>query len=177
MKSIAFASLALAGLASLVPAPAAARNTIHLNSKDSYCLILPNSRMTIGDSEDGGNDKTDSFCSDPHYDKGQKQFPVDAWWGGRPYFAYGHGYGDYVQLTGGFNAYKVPTLIPDDNGGGGQYDSNGGDTGHGNPLNSHCKGYSSYVSIIEVDRENSKACVRCCQDNRDCPVIHDSAYG
>lgn len=112
---------------------------VRAKNADTYCFILPKSRMSIGDSENGSNDLVNSWCTQP-YD-GQWQLPTDFWTDG-PHFVekrYKKS-GDlrYKQITGCIDASKLPTLIPSDDGG--QYDSNGGDGGRGNPTDSSCRG-------------------------------------
>lgn len=101
------------------------------------CLILPEHKMDIGASEyDGG---AGSYCIDPKKN-GQRQLPQGIWKNGGPFVVRGSDNGDYIQLTGTFDADMVPVLNPHDAGGGGQYDSNGGSDGRGNPRDSRCKG-------------------------------------
>ncbi|WAQ82983.1 hypothetical protein PtA15_3A349 [Puccinia triticina] len=66
---------------------------------------------------------------------------------------------------------------------GGQYDSNGGEGGRGNPANSFCSPYHAYVQLIEPLAK--RACIRCCQnpfecdlsnDVRGCPVVIPGKY-
>lgn len=80
-----------------------------------------------------------------------------------------------------------------DSQGGGQYDSDGGEGGKGNPQNSACEGCestcghtfmhismnssssdSSYVEMVGPDGKNGAICLRCCQDPSDCPTDKDT---
>lgn len=114
------------------------RLVVRAKDANTYCFILPKSRMTIGESENGSNDSVNSWCTQP-YD-GQWQLPNDFWTNG-PHFVekrYNDGNLRYRQITGCINADRLPTLVPSD--GGGQYDSNGGEGGRGNPRDSTCRG-------------------------------------
>lgn len=94
-------------------------------------MILPTRRNTIGRSEDGG-DGAQSYCTKPRGN--QKQLPSGIWKNGPNVKKTS----SYIQVTGCLRTSKVPVLIPSD--GGGQYDSNGGAGGRGNPPNTHCTG-------------------------------------
>ncbi|PPQ64978.1 hypothetical protein CVT24_008165, partial [Panaeolus cyanescens] len=72
--------------------------------------------------------------------------------------------------TGCINPETLDRLDPGD--AGGQYDSSGGEGGRGNPVGSVCRGYSHYVELIEPAA--SRACIRCCDDEDDCPVHRDT---
>ncbi|KAF7316548.1 hypothetical protein MIND_00174100 [Mycena indigotica] len=69
-------------------------------------------------------------------------------------------------VTGCINPTLVDRLNPGDDGG--QYDSSGGDGGHGNPAGSVCLGYNHYVEIVEP--AGNRACIRCCNNPADCPT-------
>ena len=75
----------------------------------------------------------------------------------------------YAQLTGCINPKVQSTLVSNDDGG--QYDSNGGDGGRGNPAGSVCLGYASYVELIEPKQR--RACIRCCVNAGDCNINND----
>lgn len=121
--------------------------------------------MTIGQSEDGGNGAK-SFCTKPRPGQGQLPTGSGAWKHG-PNFKKTS---SYVQVTGCINTRKYSTLVPND--GGGQYDSNGGAGGKGNPRNSACTGYKSYVEVVEPD--SGRICIRCCNDVSKCPLQYDT---
>lgn len=109
---------------------------VHINSANDYCLILPSTKKTIGESEDGGNGAK-SFCTKPVGSQGKLPTSSDAWKNGPNYLKKN----TYVQITGCMRTSKFSTLVKGD--GGGQYDSNGGLDGKGNPRYSICKGYKS----------------------------------
>lgn len=109
---------------------------VHLTNANDYCFILPSTKKTIGESEDGG-DGAKSFCTKPVGGQGQLPTGTDAWKNG-PNFLKKK---TYVQITGCIRTSKYNTLVKGD--GGGQYDSNGGVGGKGNPRNSVCNGYKS----------------------------------
>ncbi|KAG8910935.1 hypothetical protein FRC01_006032 [Tulasnella sp. 417] len=150
-----FTTLLFAGLAALVGAGTIGKrvfsdiysvspdNIVYIANAETYCMIMPrNAHTDIGVSE-----TPVSFVQA----KGSS---------GKP----------YVQLTGCIDPSKIDRLNAND--GGGQYDSNGGDGGEGNPINSECIGYNSYVELVEpVTR---RACIRCCTDNADCVLTRDT---
>ena len=69
-------------------------------------------------------------------------------------------------MTGCIRPEKLSRLNPSD--AGGQYDSSGGAGGKGNPQGSQCLGYKHYVELVEP--AGPRACIRCCDDPRDCPT-------
>ncbi|KAG8963239.1 hypothetical protein FRC03_003241 [Tulasnella sp. 419] len=176
-----FVSTALVGVVSSSPTPevneyeardleprVSLTNMVRINSAKDYCLIVPkNKRTNIGDSEHPGGMTT--YCSKPQ--GGQGKLPSNFW----KNVAYKKGKGKtgkaYVQLTGCINAKSLDRLDPSD--GGGQYDSSGGAGGKGNPKGSKCTGYAHYVELIEPDV--NRACIRCCQEYKDCPLNKDTA--
>jgi len=109
---------------------------VHITNANDYCFILPSTKKTIGESEDGGNGAK-SFCTKPVGGQGQLPTSANAWKNGPNYLKKN----TYVQITGCIRTSKFSTLVQGD--GGGQYDSNGGDGGKGNPRNSVCNGYKS----------------------------------
>ncbi|KAG8949767.1 hypothetical protein FRC04_008307 [Tulasnella sp. 424] len=155
---------------SALPTPrAAADNIVAINSESDYCMVFPNTPNTnIGDSEFPGG--TQTFCTNPT-DPSQGTIPP----GFFTNVAYVEGTGvsgqPYVQLTGTINPTVIQNLNPAD--AGGQYDSNGGADGRGNPAGSQCIGYTSYVELIEP--AGPRACIRCCMDPDDCPVTMDTS--
>lgn len=167
MVSLSVFSAAFVGvLASTVAAApkerrAAPDNQVWVTSVADHCMILPRHKMTIGDSESPGNMK--SFCTKPYSSK-QGQLSSDFW--RKAHFKKTD---KWVQITGCINPHAQATLVAND--GGGQYDSNGGDGGKGNPRGSVCLGYSSYVEIVEPD--SRRACIRCCHNPNDCDINHD----
>ncbi|KAI9613789.1 hypothetical protein H4Q26_009636 [Puccinia striiformis f. sp. tritici PST-130] len=74
-----------------------------------------------------------------------------------------------IQMTGCINVNTCDRLNPND--AGGQYDSNGGADGRGNPANSYCANYHTYVQLIEP--AGNRACIRCCQNAADCNLSND----
>ncbi|KAF8608158.1 hypothetical protein BDV93DRAFT_466432 [Ceratobasidium sp. AG-I] len=161
------ATLALAS--PLVPR-AAPDNTVLVSSTTKFCMIMPRkAHTTIGNSESPGQMR--SYCSaSARTSNAQGLFPAKFW----TKVTYKSGTGKtgkkYVQLTGrimkGFSQ-----LVDSD--GGGQYDSSGGAGGKGNPQGSVCTGYAHYVQIVEPDV--SRACIRCCQDTKDCRLDKDTS--
>ena len=74
LSTILVALLSLAPAALATPARlesrAAADNTVHINSKTDYCMILPRQQHTnIGDSEHPGGMR--SFCTNPTGNQGK----------------------------------------------------------------------------------------------------------
>ncbi|QRV98230.1 allergen protein [Ceratobasidium sp. AG-Ba] len=134
------ALLALSGtlaLASPFRPRAAPDNTVVVRSENEYCMIVPrNAHTDIGASESPGQMR--SYCSAAaRTDDSQGLFPDNFW----RQVTYKEGNGangqKYAQLTGCFN----PGFSQfNDNDGGGQYDSSGGDGGRGNPEGSVCQG-------------------------------------
>ncbi|KAI0035155.1 hypothetical protein K488DRAFT_68653 [Vararia minispora EC-137] len=133
-------------------------------------LIVPKSPHTnIGDSEHPGG--TTTWCSAKgHTSEAQGTIPNSFWTN----VAYASGTGKngkrYAQLTGCINPGTIDRLNPSD--AGGQYDSNGGVGGIGNPQHSTCANYGHYVEIIEP--AGPRACIRCCEDVADCPTNMDT---
>lgn len=125
----------LASIATAAPMErrAAPDNQVWVTSVADHCLILPRHRMSIGDSESPGNMR--SFCTKP-YSSSQGQLSSNFW--KKAHFKKTD---SYVQLTGCINPSAQSTLLSDDDGG--QYDSNGGEGGRGNPEGSVCLGYAS----------------------------------
>ncbi|KAF8678750.1 hypothetical protein RHS04_05132 [Rhizoctonia solani] len=161
------ASAALAFASPLEPR-AAPDNTVLIESASNYCLIMPRHAHTnIGDSESEG--QMQSYCStSAHSHDSQGYLPDDFW--RKVTYKKGKGKGDWVQLTG---CIKKGFSQLNDNDGGGQYDSSGGDGGTGNPRGSKCKNYNHYVEIVEPDV--GRACIRCCKEYSDCPLDKDTA--
>ncbi|CAE6491125.1 unnamed protein product [Rhizoctonia solani] len=155
--------------ASPLDSRAAPDNTVRINSASSYCMIMPRKAHTnIGDSESTG--QMQSYCSaSGKTDPSQGNLPNDFWT--KVTYKKGRNNGDWVQLTGRIR--KGSTSQLNDNDGGGQYDSSGGAGGAGNPRGSKCAGYNHYVEIVEPNV--SRACIRCCQDTRDCRLDRDTA--
>ncbi|KAF8608161.1 hypothetical protein BDV93DRAFT_519223 [Ceratobasidium sp. AG-I] len=163
-SSVLLAFSATLALASPLQPRAAPDNTVIVTSTTNYCLIMPREPHTnIGDSESPG--KMQSFCSpSAHSDGSQGQLPAD-FWNSVTY----KNTGSYAQLTG---CFKKGFSQLNDNDGGGQYDSSGGDGGRGNPEGSVCTGYNHYVQILEPD--SGRGCIRCCQNPKDCPTTTDT---
>ncbi|CAD6887200.1 unnamed protein product [Tilletia controversa] len=143
-------------------------DTIWITSADDFCMIMPKSKMTIGDSEFEGG--TRSYCTKPA-DSAQGHIPAGLWKSKYVSKKRGKSGGRQVQITGCINPSASSRLIPSD--GGGQYDSNGGDGGKGNPRGSVCLGYNSYVELVEPDV--GRACIRCCENPSDCPLSRDTS--
>ncbi|KAH0585558.1 hypothetical protein J132_07664 [Termitomyces sp. J132] len=175
--SVAFVALSslfyVYGLApSAIEARQAPDNIVLINSANSFCLILPRDPHTnIGDSERPGGEKT--YCSTSARKSSQQGLLPDQFW---RQVAYKTGKGKngkgYAQLTGCIRPGLVDRLNAND--AGGQYDSDGGTNGKGNPVGSKCIGYKHYVELVEP--AGPRACIRCCNDAADCPVITGSHY-
>ncbi|KDR79456.1 hypothetical protein GALMADRAFT_243546 [Galerina marginata CBS 339.88] len=150
---------------------AAADNTVIVRGVDDFCLVVTrNANTDVGDSEQPGG--MQSYCTTTaHFSSDQGVIPKDFW--RNVEFTTGNGYngGRYAQLTGCINPYTLDRLNPDDEGG--QYDSSGGADGDGNPAGSVCTGYNHYVEILEP--AGPRACIRCCDDEDDCPTNMDTA--
>jgi len=151
-------------------ARSSATNIVYIGSESDYCLIVPKNKHTnIGDSEYPGGETT--YCANPH--NGQGKMPSDFW----THVTISHGTGKksgkkYIQMAGCIKASTLDRLNANDDGG--QYDSNGGSGGHGNPSGSTCvyEDYLHYVEIIEP--AGNRACIRCCQSTTDCPTNFDT---
>lgn len=164
LSAIALAALAIASVsAAPQQARASPQKTVWITSANDHCLILPKTRENVGDSERPGG--TRSFCRKP-YDSAQGKLSGSFW-----KKAHFKKTSNYVQLTGCINPSAQSTLKSNDDGG--QYDSSGGDGGRGNPRNSVCLGYKHYVEILEPAAK--RACIRCCNNARDCDVSQDTA--
>ncbi|PFH49459.1 hypothetical protein AMATHDRAFT_63159 [Amanita thiersii Skay4041] len=145
-------------------------NMVKITSATNHCLIVPKDAHTnIGDSEHPGGMTT--YCTSQGRSSPEQGLLPDNFWSQVAYTT-GTGVkgGKYVQLTGCIRPETVDRLNPGD--AGGQYDSNGGPGGRGNPEGSTCAGYSSYVELIEP--AGPRACIRCCQDPTDCPLDKDT---
>ncbi|KAG8910936.1 hypothetical protein FRC01_006033 [Tulasnella sp. 417] len=172
-----FSTTTLAIVASLLASTATARptrrapsadNLVLINSESDYCMVFPKFPGTdIGASEYPGG--TQTFCTNPTDPSLQGTIPE----GFFRNVAYEErtGAGRWVQLTGCINPGLIDRLNPAD--AGGQYDSNGGDGGAGNPAGSQCEGFNSYVELIEP--AGPRACIRCCMDPADCPLTMDTS--
>ncbi|KAK0549992.1 hypothetical protein OC846_002609 [Tilletia horrida] len=141
--------------------------TIWITSADDFCMIMPRYRQTIGDSEHPGGMR--SYCVKPA-STAQGHIVPGLWLTKHISTARGKSGGRQIQITGRINPSASSRLIPSDDGG--QYDSNGGAGGRGNPEGSVCLGYSSYVELIEPS--GGVACIRCCQNPSDCPLYLDT---
>ncbi|KAH9817647.1 secreted protein [Melampsora americana] len=137
--------------------------TVSIVDRYSFCLIVPKDPHTnIGDSEyDGG---MSLWCQG--INRGQGRF--NNFWNqvevSRPKDG-------VLQMTGCFNLGSSDRFNANDDGG--QYDSNGGDGGRGNPVGSFCKQYPAYVQLIEPSAK--RACLRCCRNKEDCNVSQDTS--
>ncbi|KAF8347614.1 hypothetical protein F5887DRAFT_956656 [Amanita rubescens] len=139
-------------------------NIVKINSKDDHWEPHTN----IGDSEYTGGETT--YCTSAGRTSLDQGMLPGNFWRNVEYKADNgvNGY-PYVQLTGCINPDSLDRLNADDDGG--QYDSNGGPDGEGNPQGSMCLGYKSYVQLIEPTLP--RACIRCCGDVADCVTNKD----
>ncbi|KAG8723368.1 hypothetical protein FRC12_018795 [Ceratobasidium sp. 428] len=168
---LALSAASLAFASPLEPR-AAGDYTVAVNSANSVCLILPRKAgQTVGDSE-SSRGQMRSFCSASAKTSSlQGDLPSNFWKRSSYKTGTGKNGKKYKQVTGIMNSgWKQLNW----NDGGGQYDSNGGAGGKGNPSGSVCGGsYPIYVEIVEPDVR--RACIRCCQDKADCPTNKDTA--
>ncbi|KAG9006754.1 hypothetical protein FRB90_009764 [Tulasnella sp. 427] len=133
-------------------------NIVYIADAQTFCMIMPRTAHTdIGVSETPGGMMT--YCTKPYSDK-QGTIPQDFFRNVSFVQATGKSGKPYVQrsfelrctdyraliltrtrvmlVTGCMDPTKIDRLNPND--GGGQYDSNGGDGGQGNPIHSECIG-------------------------------------
>ncbi|KAF8756650.1 hypothetical protein RHS01_04496 [Rhizoctonia solani] len=161
------ASAALAFASPLEPraAPDNTLLTVHITNRlSNHASSCPHEYWRL---ESEG--QMQSYCStSAHSHDSQGYLPDDFWT--KVTYKKGKGKGDWVQLTG---CIKKGFSQLNDNDGGGQYDSSGGDGGAGNPRGSKCKNYNHYVEIVEPDV--GRACIRCCKEYSDCPLDKDTA--
>ncbi|KAG9076074.1 hypothetical protein FRC06_009727 [Ceratobasidium sp. 370] len=167
-------ALSAASLAFATPleSRAAPDYTVKISSTSNFCLILPRKAgMTVGDSE-SSRAQMQSFCSPSgKTSSAQGSLPSNFW--SKVTYKTGTGKNGkkYKQLTGRLTGGWSHLNWKD---GGGQYDSNGGAGGKGNPSGSVCSGdYPIYVELVEPDVK--RACIRCCQDKADCITTKDTA--
>ncbi|EGG07858.1 uncharacterized protein MELLADRAFT_74588 [Melampsora larici-populina 98AG31] len=139
--------------------------TVSIVDKNNFCLVVPKDAHTnIGDSEYPGGEAV--WC------QGQGQGGSGTFNG--PFWSQvevARPKQGVVQMTGCININSSDRFNAND--GGGQYDSNGGDGGRGNPAGSVCKQYPVYVELIEPAA--NRACIRCCQNAADCDVSRDTS--
>ncbi|KAF9522157.1 hypothetical protein CPB83DRAFT_864918 [Crepidotus variabilis] len=146
-------------------------NIVYVTDQNNFCMIMPRDAHTdIGDSEYPGGMQT--YCSPSgHYAGNQGTLPANFW----SNVAFQSGTSSrgarYAQLTGCIRPSTLDRLNPGD--GGGQYDSNGGDGGQGNPQGSKCLGYNFYVELVEPG--DNRACIKCCDNYDDCPLNLDTS--
>jgi len=132
-------------------------------------MIVPRYPATnIGDSEYPGG--TQTFCTNPYNSALQGTFPPNFWTNVAYVTGQGQNGAAFAQLTGCIDPGSINRLNAADYGG--QYDSNGGVGGTGNPQGSACLGFNNYVELIEP--AGPRACIRCCDDPADCPVTMDT---
>ncbi|KAG8949770.1 hypothetical protein FRC04_008310 [Tulasnella sp. 424] len=144
-------------------------NIVYIADAETFCMIMPRTAHTdIGVSETPGGEQT--YCTKP-YSPLQGTIPPGFFRNISFVQAKGNSGQPYVQITGCIDPTQIDRLNAND--GGGQYDSNGGDGGRGNPENSKCIGYSSYVEMVEPSSRH--ACLRCCTDDSDCNVGMDTS--
>ncbi|KAI8452661.1 secreted protein [Phakopsora pachyrhizi] len=142
------------------------RLEVKINDPNDFCLVVPKDANTrIGDSEYPGGETV--WCQGPKSIGATGTFNGKFWSNvevSRPK-------NGVIQMTGCINVDSCDRLRKDD--GGGQYDSNGGEGGRGNPANSFCSPYPVYVELIEPSAR--RACIRCCQNAADCDVTKDTS--
>ncbi|KAF8707248.1 hypothetical protein AX14_013670 [Amanita brunnescens Koide BX004] len=144
-------------------------NIVKITSTNDHCIIVPRDPHTnIGDSEYSGGETT--YCTSAgRTSPDQGTLPDNFWKNVESKTDNGVNGNRFIQLTGCINPDSLDRLNADDDGG--QYDSSGGPDGQGNPQGSMCIGFKSYVQLIEPSA--SRACIRCCEDDDDCPTNKD----
>ncbi|KXS13407.1 hypothetical protein M427DRAFT_371363 [Gonapodya prolifera JEL478] len=137
---------------------------IQVTSSSNFCLIMPpGPNLIISDHEydalsyclpggtitsTGGRRIPSGFITAAHYVRTPNN--------------------EFAQVSGTYNPAPFG-LIPSDQGG--QYDSNGPGCGAlGCPVGAICQGYSTFIEILG----GGEFCVRCCNDNKYCPVDRDT---
>lgn len=139
---------------------------VRIKSKDDFCMVVPKDHFTnIGDSEYPGGEVV--WCQQPQSFPGAGTFDGPFWTN----VAVDRPKSGVIQMTGCINVGSCDRLSAQD--GGGQYDSNGGDGGRGNPAGSFCEQYPVYVELIEPSA--NRACIRCCKNAADCDVSKDTS--
>ncbi|KAI7944619.1 hypothetical protein MJO28_010314 [Puccinia striiformis f. sp. tritici] len=139
---------------------------VKIGTKDDFCLVVPKDQFTnIGDSERPGGEAV--WCQDSN----SKTSPSAGVFNGKFWtdVEISTPKDGVIQMTGCINVNTCDRLNPND--AGGQYDSNGGADGRGNPANSYCANYHTYVQLIEP--AGNRACIRCCQNAADCNLSND----
>ncbi|KAK7044061.1 hypothetical protein VNI00_007776 [Paramarasmius palmivorus] len=159
------------GFGNTLEARQSADNIVYVTDANKYCMIMPRDAHTnIGDSEHPGGMMT--YCSEAgKYDNSQGTIPNGFWKNVEFKSGISERGARFAQLTGCIRPELVDRLNPSD--AGGQYDSNGGDGGRGNPRDSVCLGYNSYVELVEP--AGPRACIKCCDNTDDCPVWLDTS--
>lgn len=139
---------------------------VKINTKDDFCLVVPKDYHTsIGDSEKPGGETV--WCqSRSRATSSSTGIFNGPFWRAVDITTPKSG---VIQMTGCIDVNTCDRLNPNDDGG--QYDSNGGDGGNGNPAGSFCNNYRSYVQLIEPSA--NRACLRCCQNPSDCDLSQD----
>ncbi|MBW0561560.1 hypothetical protein O181_101275 [Austropuccinia psidii MF-1] len=156
----------LAALILSLPSSLKAGLEVKVFPNNKFCLVVPKYPNTkIGDSEYSGG--TTVWCRRNITSQGSTGHFNDGFWT-RANLSYPKM--GVVQITGCINPYACDRLNPHDDGG--QYDSNGGQSGSGNPAGSFCSPYGSYVQLIEPSAR--RACIRCCTNPADCDTSHDT---
>ncbi|KAG6887162.1 hypothetical protein C0992_000365 [Termitomyces sp. T32_za158] len=138
LVALSYFACASASAPGAVEARQALDNIVLINNANSYCLILPrNPRTNIGDSERPGGERT--YCSASARRSSQQGLLPNQFWRKVDYrTGKGKNGKRYAQLTGCIRPGLVDRLNPND--AGGQYDSDGGMNGRGNPAGSKCIG-------------------------------------
>jgi len=141
---------------------------VKIKSKNDFCMVVPKDpRTTIGDSE--RPDGATVWCQNPSGATSSSTGTFNgAFWSNVDVSSPKDG---IIQMTGCINVGTCDRLDPNDDGG--QYDSNGGSDGLGNPARSFCQNYPSYVQLIEPSAK--RACIRCCQNANECDLSRDTS--
>lgn len=141
---------------------------VNIGSKTDFCLVVPKDyQTTIGDSEYEGGETVWCDARGTQTPGATGTFQGDFW----KQVEISSPKDGVIQMTGCINVSTCDRLVPSD--GGGQYDSNGGDGGRGNPAGSYCANYHSYVQLIEPSA--NRACLRCCANPNDCDLSQDTS--
>jgi hypothetical protein len=147
--------------------------TVALNSKSSFCLLLPPSagnKANNGGKQDveaisDSEDYAVSFCTVADVNAPQAR-SMPAGFITAANYQYNTTAG-FIQVTGSINPAAYGLSTSDE---GGQYDNHG----NGKPAHSACAGFPYYVQLVEPNINGF--CIRCCTNYQDCNASR-SAYG
>ncbi|KAF9948454.1 hypothetical protein BGZ70_002213 [Mortierella alpina] len=131
------------------------RKTIAIESKKSFCLLLPpKAGGDIAKSEGGAI----AYCINPHTSTTPGALKFPSGFIKSAHLRHNRGAHDYVQVTGRIDRTKYK-LLKNDQGGQNDIKSTKG---------SACAGYNHFVQLIEPN--DNIYCLRCCIRKEDCPT-------